>query len=277
MKHLLQAIIISVSSDIGAALARRWLAQGWRVCGTYRNESPVVAQLRSAGATLVHCDLSSVPGIDQACEGLREQGLSWDAVVFCPGSQEPVGQFESCDFDEWTESVQVNFTGQMRLLHHLLPSRGDARAGLQPLVLFFAGGGTNSATLNYSAYTLSKIAAVKMCELLDAEIPDARFAIVGPGWVNTKIHQQTVSAGARAGANYQCTVDKIESGNFFPLESVLDCCDWIRGASRDVIGGRNISAVHDEWGSPELDSVLVSDGNMYKLRRFGNEWGSQSA
>lgn len=47
----------------------------------------------------------------------------------------------------------------MRVIHGLLPCR---RAGSAPgpCVLLFAGGGTNSATINYSAYTVSKIAFI---------------------------------------------------------------------------------------------------------------------
>ena len=43
-------------------------------------------------------------------------------------------------------------------------------------------------------------------------------------------------------------------------------------ALREVAGGRNLSVVHDCWGRPELADQLRRDANMYKLRRFGNEW-----
>ena len=34
-----------------------------------------------------------------------------------------------------------------------------------------------------------------MCELLDAEVPDVKFVILGPGWVRTKIHDAVLQAG----------------------------------------------------------------------------------
>ena len=120
--------------------------------------------------------------------------------MLCPGTQEPAGPFVTCNFDAWEESVRVNFTGQIRIIQELLPTR-RVHPALEPLVLLFAGGGTNNATVNYSAYTISKIALIKMCELLDAEVPDTRFAILGPGWVKTKIHEATLRVGAQAGAN----------------------------------------------------------------------------
>jgi NAD(P)-dependent dehydrogenase (short-subunit alcohol dehydrogenase family) len=137
-------------------------------------------------------------------------------------------------------------------------------------VLFFAGGGSNGATVNYSAYTVSKIALTKMCELLDAELPDTRFAIVGPGWVKTKIHEATVKAGDRAGDNLRKTQAKYSSDEWTSMDDVAGCCDWILNSSREVVGGRNFSAVFDQWGTSLLEQALQEDHNMYKLRRHGN-------
>jgi NAD(P)-dependent dehydrogenase (short-subunit alcohol dehydrogenase family) len=189
----------------------------------------------------------------------------------CPGTQDPVGAFIECSFDEWEESVRVNFTSQMRIIRELLSSR-RVNSALGPCVLLFAGGGTNSAPVNYSAYTVSKIALIKMCELLHAEISDTRFAMVGPGWVKTKIHDSTLKAGVRAGANYQRTIDKLVSNQCTPMDQVLDCCDWLVDASRELVGGRNFSVVFDMWGTEQLAKMLAEDPNMYKLRRHGNDW-----
>lgn len=271
VKGARSAIIISASSDIGTAMSRRWLGCGWRVFGTYRIRSQAVDELRSKGVKLIACDLSDNVSIGDACSNFRTLCPQWDVLVLCPSTQEPVGAFIECSFDEWEESLRVNFTGQMRVIHELLPTR-HANATLEPIVLLFAGGGTNDAPLNYAAYIVSKVALIKMCELLDAEISDTRFAIVGPGWVKTKIHEPTLRAGMRAGTNYQRTVDKLAGNELTPIDQVLDCCDWLVNSPRKLISGRNFSVVFDKWESEELTKMLAEDPNMYKLRRYGNEW-----
>lgn len=263
--------MISASSDIGSAMSQRWLAYGWNVFGTYRTKSQAVDELCSQGMKLVHCNLSKVESIRDACSELRVLCSQWDVLVLCPGAQDPVGAFAECHFDEWEASVRVNFTSQVRIVHELLPSR-RINSTLGPCVLFFAGGGTNNAPVNYSAYIVSKIALIKMCELLDAEIPDTRFLIVGPGWVKTKIHDSTLKAGERAGANYQRTMEKLASDEWTPMEQVLDCCDWLVSAPPELVSGRNFSAVFDRWGTEELERRLAQEPNMYKLRRYGNDW-----
>ncbi len=268
-KH--SAIIISASSDIGTAMSKRWLARGWNVFGTYRTKSNAINELLNHGIHLIECDLSSPASMREACSNLQTRCPEWDVLVMAPGIQDPIGPFIECKFEEWEESVKVNFMCQMRIIHELLPTR-CANSALGPCVLLFAGGGTNSAPINYSAYTVSKIALIKMCELLHAEIPDTRFVTVGPGWVKTKIHKSTLLAGARAGADYQRTIDKLASDECTSMNEVLDCCDWIVNAPRELTGGRNFSVVFDKWKTEELAKMLAKEPNMYKLRRHGNDW-----
>ena len=263
-------VIISISSDIGFALANRWLKAGHEIIGTYRTQNLALQKLQEQGVKLVHADLKDVGGVKKACQFLKDKCSSWEFLVMAPGAQEPIGAFAECDFDQWKESVSVNLLEQLRILHELLPFKNNTLS-LKPLVLFFAGGGTNNATSCYSAYTISKIASIKMMELLDAEIPDIRFSIMGPGWVKTKIHKATLNAKDKAGDNYLKTIEKLEGNECNPMERVLDCCDWMMTSPREVISGRNFSCVFDQWDNPELVKVLKEDGNIYKLRRFGND------
>jgi len=153
----------------------------------------------------------------------------------------------------------------------LLPTRRVGGSKF-PCVLLFAGHGSNDAPANYSAYIVSKIALIKMCELMDAEIPDARFVIIGPGPVLTKIHEPTYAAGERGGPNYHRTMNRVAQNHWVSMDEVLDCCDWAVDSPRKVISGRNISLVFDVWGTEELDTKLIDEPNMYKLRRSGNDW-----
>jgi|LauGreDrversion2_6_1035139.scaffolds.fasta_scaffold01930_3 short-subunit dehydrogenase len=261
-------VIVSVSSDIGLALADHWLGRGMRVTGTFRTPSEPVTRLEKKGVKTIFCDLADVKSVCALEDRITDP---WDALILCPGTQEPVGPFLDCDFDRWSRSIHENFIEQIRIVHQLLPKR-NRMAGAEPLVLFFAGGGTNNATVNYSAYTISKISLIKMCELLDAECPDVRFVILGPGWVKTKIHEATLQAGpSLAGTNYGRTVEKLDGDQCNPMGNVVECCDWVLSETREVVGGRNFSVVFDPWRDARMPKVLREEPDLFKLRRSGNQ------
>ena len=278
MDKEIHAIVISASSDIAGDICKDWSARGWNVYGTYRKHSPLVEELEKAPKTkLVSCDLLDLASVEKACASLQEMCPRWDVLLIAPARQEPVGDFHQVDFDEWEEGVQLNLLRQLRILHKLLPNRNLETSLPEPCVLFFAGGGTNNAVLHYSSYTLSKIALIKMMELLDAELPDTRFVIVGPGWVKTKGHLPTLQIGPQfAGENYQKTIEKLKSNECTPMEKVISCCNWLVTTPCKAVKGRNFSVVFDAWGSVELEAALEADPNMYKLRRHQNAWKRSS-
>jgi NAD(P)-dependent dehydrogenase (short-subunit alcohol dehydrogenase family) len=266
-----KAVIISISSDIGTALAESYLDQGIDVVGTYRTSNKEIEALAQRGVKLVQMDLADAASVNQAGEKLNEMADNWDFLVVSPGLLEPIGAFDKVDFNAWNNSIQVNFTNQLRITHHLLESRNKS-SKLGSLVLFFAGGGTNNATTNFSAYTVSKVALIKMCELLDAEIKDTRFSIVGPGWVKTKIHESVLNAENEAPEGHAATVERYKDDDFVPMSKVVNCCNWLFDQPREVISGRNFSVAWDAWGNESLTGELQKNQNMYKLRRSGNDW-----
>jgi NAD(P)-dependent dehydrogenase (short-subunit alcohol dehydrogenase family) len=261
-------VIISISSDIGTSIGLDWLKQGEHVVGTYRTWSRNCDVLLAMGAALVHCDLTVEESQLQAVETIAKSGR-WDVLVIAPGTQEPVGLFKDTQFDKWEESIAINFTKPISILHKLLVIRKSSLP-ITSRVLFFAGGGTNSATERYSAYTVSKIALIKICELLDFEFDDCAFSILGPGWVESKIHEATISAGGLAGDNYLKTLEMRRLNLMNPVSIVVDACNWILTQPKEVVGGRNFSAVNDKFHDPELVNNLISNPSMYKLRRSGN-------
>lgn len=263
------AIVIGIGSDIGRELAMRLAADGWAVWGTSRGTSGF-PQL-SSNVQFTSCDLKSHEGILQAIDAYRQSGLAWDLLIVAAGTEEPIGTFWECDADAWDDSIRVNALGPLRLLRGLHPMRNTNG---RPCVVFFSGSGTNSPAPMYSAYSASKIFLIKMCELLDAESPDTSFVIIGPGIVRTKIHEQTLRARERSGANYDRVASFLNSGNpGTSHDEIYDCLRWCVDAGKSVVGGRNLSLVYDAWrnGGAALMQVLRKDSSLYRLRRFGND------
>lgn len=259
--------IISITSDIGTELAKFYFKK-CNVYGTYRSKTKNYYYLKKIGIKLYKCDLNNRTSINNFIKQI-DNIPKWNYLIVSAGTQNPIGRFENINFKSWRDGFNINFINQLELLHVLLNKRIKSKKN-SPRVLFFAGGGTNNATVNYSSYTIAKIASIKMVELLDEEIKDTVFSILGPGWVKTKIHQETLNNKKKSEANYYKTLDVFNKNSFFPMEKLITCIDWILNEKKEIVAGRNFSAVHDPWNKKEIQDIVKNENN-FKLRRFGNE------
>ena len=264
-----RAIVIGVNSGIGDAIARAFSDREWSVVGTVRTTQEAGAPYLSC--VINDCNLRDGGSVDAALSKISDHSGLWEALIVAPATMEPIGYFGDVDPDDWAESFNVNFVNQIRIVRGLLPS---ARTGgeLQPIVIFFAGGGSNSAPVGFSAYTCAKVALTKMTEILDAEYPNIRFCIVGPGWVNTKIHEQSLSNPRTPIDIKQETERRLSSNDFVSMADVIDTVFWALSAPKDVVGGRNISVAHDPIHEVVFSEGLIADGDLLKLRRSGNDY-----
>ncbi|MCX5696378.1 MAG: SDR family oxidoreductase [Candidatus Omnitrophica bacterium] len=262
--------ILGISSDIGRALAERYLRDGYVVTGTYRHKDSVKTLLGVRDISLFNCDVKSKSSIRECLRKYKRLSRPWDIFISGVGSMEPIGRFFECDFNKWEESIVVNSISQLRFLHEIYHFRRREKICN---VVFFAGGGTNNPFTNYSAYCAAKILLIKSCELLDDENKDLNVFIIGPGWVRTKIHAQTLKSRLGAGTNYERTREFLKSGDpGTDYQDIYDCINWGIRQGGEVSGGRNISVVHDPWrdGGMSLARKLRADTHKFKLRRFKN-------
>ena len=262
-------IVLGVNADIGANIAMKYLNDGFEIIGTYRKKNKNIKILESYdNISFFQCDICSKKDRDNFFEEVKTRKFKWTNLFSSVGSSEPIGKFFDLDFLDWERSISINFTSQLSIIHGLYELRKKNNVSCINLM---AGGGTNSPMLNYSAYCVSKIGLIKMCELIDSEYEDLKIQIIGPGFVKTKTHQETLNAKEMAGKNYQRVKKFVESGNQgTSFEDIYKCLRWIDLSDKNITSGRNFSVVHDSWGEESLDLELLKNSELYKLRREGN-------
>jgi len=248
------AIILGITADIGRALAERLICDGWTVTGLGRD----LGRVADLGATCIEIDMKDSASVASVCGQIGR----WDLFVSSVGTMTPIGPFFDLNFEEWEGSIIVNLTGQLRVLHALWSKRV-----LRPHIMFFAGGGTNNPMPNYSAYCVSKIALIKMVELIDDEVSEANVFINGPGFTRTRIHEETLSAGILAGEGLAKTETLLESGNGTSMDDIYKHMQWCM-AHPLAASGRNFSTVHDPWRYGNiLATALEGEPDALRLRR----------
>jgi len=254
-------LIIGLNSDIGSFLSKRYKEDGWNVYGTFRKTHVPTNYYADLD---ICCDLSSEESIENCVEKFINSNLVWDLIIYAAGTMEPIGKFFEVTVKEWSNSFYVNFIGPIHFLHEIWSLRTNKT---KPSVVFFAGGGTNSSFDCYSAYCVSKIALIKITELLNSEYPNCNFFCIGPGFVKTKIHKETLQAGQKSGQNYQKTIDFLNTKGT-SLEDIYLHIQWCLKHEL-LVSGRNLSTVHDQWrdASSALLEIIPKNPDFFKLRR----------
>ena len=258
-----KTIIISGSSDIGTALSKK-ISTNNKIISTYNNSVP---KFKRNNITFLKLNIENINEID---EFVKNKVLhNWDNLIILPASQLPIGLPDEVDPKKWLNSININFTNQIYLLLKLLAKRSKKK---DKRIILWSGTGSNNAPKYYSAYTVSKIALTKITEIFDAELNDCILSVIGPGWVKTKIHNETLKNKVYSRENYFNTKYHLKHNIFNSIKSVTDCVLAIMKLPKESIGGRNISVQFDNWRNKKFNNFLKSDTNIYKLRRDFNNF-----
>jgi NAD(P)-dependent dehydrogenase (short-subunit alcohol dehydrogenase family) len=189
------ALVTGASRGIGAAVARRFAAEGARlvlVARTVGGLEEVDDEVRRAGgqpATLVPLNLRKFDKIDQLGASLYERFGRLDVLVGNAGvlgTLSPLGHVQP---KTWTEVLEVNLTANWRLIRSLDPLLRQSEAGR---AIFVTSGVTAHAHAYWGPYAASKAALETMVRTYAAEAEKTalRVNLLDPGVVRTALRAQ---------------------------------------------------------------------------------------
>ena len=184
------ALITGASRGIGAAVARRFAAEGARLvlaARTVGGLEEVDDAIRSGGgegATLVPLDLREFDAIDRLGASLYERFGRLDVLVGNAGvlgTLSPLGHIEPAD---WAEVLDVNLTANWRLIRSLDPLLRQSDAGR---AIFVTSGAAASPHAYWGTYAASKAALDMLVKIYAAEITktNVRANLLDPGALRT--------------------------------------------------------------------------------------------
>ncbi|HLZ65868.1 MAG TPA: SDR family NAD(P)-dependent oxidoreductase [Aliidongia sp.] len=187
------ALVTGASRGIGAAVARRFAAEGAHVVLVARTVGAleeVDDQIQAAGgsATLVPLDLQEFDKIDQMGAALYERFGRLDILVGNAGHLGSLGPMSHQDPKVFKRVLETNVTANYRLIRSLEPLLKLAPAGR---AIFTACAAGHEPTAYWSAYAVSKAALEMMVRTWGAELAktNVKVALVDPGPVATQLRR----------------------------------------------------------------------------------------
>jgi NAD(P)-dependent dehydrogenase (short-subunit alcohol dehydrogenase family) len=194
------ALITGSSRGIGAAIARRYAAEGAQVVLVARTvagleEVDDAIRAASAGeamATLVPIDLRNADDIEKLAAAISQRFGRLDILVgnaAILGEMTPVSQIEPKD---WDEVLDINLTANWRLIRALEPLLLASGAGRAIFVTSAVAGGR----AYWGAYAVTKTALEALARIWAQEMEKTglRINIVNPGAVRTSMRAKAYPA-----------------------------------------------------------------------------------
>jgi NAD(P)-dependent dehydrogenase (short-subunit alcohol dehydrogenase family) len=280
------AIVTGASEGLGAEIVRHYVKDGANVLLCARSEEKlgrIAEELRSLGSpnqkiiSLV-ADVSKKADTDRIVAKALDEFGTLQILVNNAGVYGPKGLLEEVDWDEWTQSIEINLYGSVLMCRAVLPHFKERRYGK---VVQLSGGGATNPLPRISGYAASKAAIVRLAETLAEEVREYHIDVnsIAPGALNTRLLDEVLEAGpARVGAQFyeKSLKQKQEGGS--ALSKGAELAVFLASAASDGITGKLLSAVWDPWSTLQEHADQLRNSDIYTLRRIvpkdrGAKWG----
>ena len=263
------ALVTGGSHGIGKAIVMRLVAEGARVALCGRNATDAKAAAAAAGrdALGLAADVAQAADVDRLVAQTLERFGRIDVLVNNAGVYGPIGPAWQNEPRQWQEALAINLGGTFLTCHRVVPEMIKAGGGK---IINMSGGGAATPFPRFSAYAVSKAAVVRFTETLAVEVAGHNIQVnaVAPGFVATRLHEATLAAGERAGADFlRKTREQLEQGAVDPATPAA-LVAYLASDKGDRITGKFISAVWDRWADLEQHLEDLAKTDVYTLRRI---------
>ncbi len=270
-------IVTGGSMGIGLAVAKKCAEEGAQVIIAARNEDDLknavdkLKQISIKAHNFYSLDVSRIDEVKKFATWCTENNFQINGLVNCAGIYGPIGKTTEINLEKFVEAININFLGTVYMCSMFAPL---IKAESRKKIINYSGGGGASPFAHYSAYATSKVAIVRFTENLSIELSEDNFDIncVAPGFVTTRLHQQTLAVGGeKAGDSfYENTKKQIETGGV-PPEKAADLTAYLLSDESNGVTGKFISAAWDPWQAKEFRDTLINDKDFATLRRIDNK------
>jgi 3-oxoacyl-[acyl-carrier protein] reductase len=138
-------------------------------------------------------------------------------------------------------------------------------------IINLSGGGATGPRPNFSAYAASKAAVARLTETLAEEVKPHNIQVnaIAPGAAATRMQDQIIAAGARAGEQALAEARRVLETGGTPLHSPAALAVFLASDDSDGLTGRLIAVAHDGWQSWDADRIAeVMSAPWFTLRRM---------
>jgi len=228
-----RAAVTGAASGIGAATARKLLADGWRVACLDRNIEGARATAGADGLA-IELDVADEAATIDAFAQIRAAWGGLDALVTAAGVIETTPFLDTTP-EQFRRLFDINVIGTFLSVREAAKGmeRG-ARICLVASISSYTGGGYVAS----GSYATSKGAVLTMMKSCARALGDRGIAVnaVAPGFIDTPFVASAMSDPVRR-KEVVAAVGKVGSA-----EQIAECCAWLVSPAADFVHGATLIA-----------------------------------
>lgn len=187
----METVLITGSNrGIGLSLVETYLAQGWRVFATYRDETSAKELLELDAHNMELTTFSLDVTNYHAIEELADQLPKLDVLINNAGYYGPKGYgFGQTDVEQWRQVFEVNTIAPLKLVEALYPLLKNSKIKKIACISSKVGSMTENTSGGGYIYRSSKAALNSVVKSLSNDLKGDNMTVLAlhPGWVQTEM------------------------------------------------------------------------------------------
>lgn len=229
-------LVTGGTRGIGRAITEKLLTDGHKVYVVYKEsteQANALAERYGDKVAVLQADLADGEQIKQVVEQLEDAQL--DGIVNNAGVVY-LTKWDELNFDEWDETLTVNLTAPVKLVHSLRNNLKDGGA-----VVNISSVDGFVAAFDTIAYAASKAALISITKSLAAILGSRgiRVNAIAPGWVETEMTADTMPDESKELTPLKRNAKPEEVANVVNF-LLSDQSSFVTGATVTVDGGLTV-------------------------------------
>ena len=177
------ALIIGASRGIGLELVRQYMADGWRVMATARDDAGR-DRVQALGAQCLRVDVANPVSVTSLAWLLDGEKL--DVALYVAGVMDRASADTPPTQDTFDHVMHANVMGAMMTIPQIAPMV-EAADGVLACISSVMGSLQGTRSSDAALYRISKAALNMVVRTSQAAYPRVRMVAMHPGWVQTEM------------------------------------------------------------------------------------------
>ena len=267
------SIITGAGRWIGRTIALAFAKEGARLILAARTESELKETAKACNgaggeALPVTADVSKLDQVQHLISTAIKEAGHVDILVNSAGIYGPIGPTAEIDTSLWIRATEVNFFGPFYLCRAILPHLIQRKHGK---IILLGGGGATTPLPNFSSYAATKAGVVRLADTLAEELKvhNVQINVIAPGLIDTKLQDEVLTAGPRAGALFDKIKQARETGvGAVSPEIAANLAVFLASEASGKLTGKLIAAPYDPWREWAGKDDQLNATPMYTIRRL---------